>query len=114
MEIGWEWMDVLLCGLNWFGWMGGWVWLGCNELDKSILARDGMDGMGWDGMGWIQWMENMHIISFFTSCWWLSFLFSAVVGIQLLPFTHQPLVALGPVALGPLASFFSMRHDNES
>jgi hypothetical protein len=39
-------MDVLLCGLNWFGWMDGWmdgwVWLGCNGLDSSLLATDGM------------------------------------------------------------------------
>jgi hypothetical protein len=51
MEIGREWMDVLLCGLNWFGWMDGWmdgwVWLGCNGLDSSLLATD---GMGWDIM----------------------------------------------------------------
>jgi hypothetical protein len=35
MEIGREWMDVLLCGLNWFGWM------------------DGLGGFGWVAMGWI-------------------------------------------------------------
>jgi hypothetical protein len=50
MEIGREWMDVLLCGRNWFGWMDGWKgglqWVAMGWINPF------WQGMGWDGMGY--------------------------------------------------------------
>jgi hypothetical protein len=48
MEIGREWMDVLLCGLNWFGRMGGLQWVG------KILS-----GKGWDAISYCKWMDEV-------------------------------------------------------
>ncbi len=36
--------------------MEGWVAMGCNGLDKSFLARD---GMGWDGISCCKWMDEV-------------------------------------------------------
>jgi hypothetical protein len=38
-------------------------WLGCNGLDKSFLARDGMDGMvSMDGISCCKWMDGIRYV----------------------------------------------------
>ncbi len=69
MEIGREWMDVLLCGLNWFGWMDGWVGgFGWVAMGWIILSGKGWEG--WDGFNGWDIMDGFNGCSFVVMDGW--------------------------------------------